>query len=866
MLNRHGDRNTRSRPPVRGHRAKRAVRPRSAGRRRLLVGGVVAALISGLLVLTGALSASGATTVLIDPFDRTVSGGWGEVEGFGSYQAGYDAAALAVDGGTGTMTLRPGQPGRSDVPTPALLESRTWVDIAVSDLASQGNGTFTGIVARQSNGRAYRAVARFASDRRLVLSIDRIDGSPDKITSLAAMVVPDLTTYAGSYVRLRFDVRGTDEARLRAKVWEPGSVEPTSGLETVDSSDDRIREPGKTSLWSYVSSSSPASQARFDNLILHGSTGALEPLTGSTPLPAPTPTTAPTQPSEPTSAPSPRPTATPTPTPSVPPTPQPTVPPTTPVAGAAPVGSTSYPIPQDAIFVAPGGSDSADGSAGAPLRTLTKAIAAASNGSTIVMRGGTYHESVLVPQSKPVTIQPYPREAVYLDGSSAVSGFVKSGSAWVASGWSAQFDRSPTYGRGKPDGTAEGFRWLNPKFPYAAWPDQVFIDGKPLTQVGSPEAVTAGTFFVDYATDRLFLGSDPAGRSVRASDLAIGMTLTAPGTVVRGIGLRRFATPTPDMGTLRLFGDDQTIENVEVVDNATAGVTVYGSGVTLRNVTSSRNGLIGFHAHRSDDYTAVSVLAEDNNTQRFNFEPAAGGLKITQSRHVSITDSVIRDNHATGLWFDVSDYDVTVAGNQVIDNARDGIVVELAGTVKVVNNVVRGSAQTGVFVLDSSEVQLWNNEISGGELPLRISEGPRVASGADAGVTWVMKNVTVRNNLIGGLTEGDNWCAVACVLDDRRLSTAAQMNVTFDGNVFQRTAPNRPSTLIRWAGGSGGAVDFPTLGAMKSAVGQEASGAEVIAPSLAAATIPRAGVPVPAAVASILGLATGTARVGPTRR
>ena len=46
----------------------------------------------------------------------------------------------------------------------------------------------------------------------------------------------------------------------------------------------------------------------------------------------------------------------------------------------------------------------------------------------------------------------------------------------------------------------------------AAYPDQVWIDGVAQRQVGSRDAVVAGTFFVDTAAHRLYLGTNP-GRS-----------------------------------------------------------------------------------------------------------------------------------------------------------------------------------------------------------------------------------------------------------------------------------------------------------------------------------------------------------------
>jgi hypothetical protein len=111
----------------------------------------------------------------------------------------------------------------------------------------------------------------------------------------------------------------------------------------------------------------------------------------------------------------------------------------------------------------------------------------------------------------------------------------------------------------------------------------VFVDGVPQRQVASRAAVTEGTFHVDDGGDRLYLGTDPAGHSVRASTLSIGLTVYGAGSMVRGIGVQRYATPVPDKGALRALAPDVTLENVVVRDNATQGLYVGGQNLGIGN-------------------------------------------------------------------------------------------------------------------------------------------------------------------------------------------------------------------------------------------------------------------------------------------
>ena len=63
-----------------------------------------------------------------------------------------------------------------------------------------------------------------------------------------------------------------------------------------------------------------------------------------------------------------------------------------------------------------------------------------------------------------------------------------------------------------------------------------------------------GTFFADRAADRIYLGTDPTGHEVRTSALQTAITINSAGSVLRGVGVRRYATSLPLMGTVRALG------------------------------------------------------------------------------------------------------------------------------------------------------------------------------------------------------------------------------------------------------------------------------------------------------------------------
>ena len=167
-------------------------------------------------------------------------------------------------------------------------------------------------------------------------------------------------------------------------------------------------------------------------------------------------------------------------------------------AGALPIGSSRYPVPtSQTVFVSPSGSDSARGSVSAPVRTIKRALVLAPTGGTVVLRSWDLPR-VRHREQKTVTIQNYPGEAVWLDGAQTVTGWVADGSVWRKAGWNHVFDHSPTFTSGQADGTAS-WKFVNPAHPMASHPDQLWVNGVAMTQVGSKAQVRPGTFFYDEA-------------------------------------------------------------------------------------------------------------------------------------------------------------------------------------------------------------------------------------------------------------------------------------------------------------------------------------------------------------------------------
>ncbi|MCL2321502.1 MAG: right-handed parallel beta-helix repeat-containing protein, partial [Oscillospiraceae bacterium] len=402
-------------------------------------------------------------------------------------------------------------------------------------------------------------------------------------------------------------------------------------------------------------------------------------------------------------------------------------------------------------------------------------------------------------------------------------------------------------------------------FPMAAHPDQVWIDETRQEQVQTLSEVSEGKFFVDYAKDKLYIGSNPTGMEVRASDLGstlnapIGgapkgaaITVVSPNVTIRGIGVRRYATCVPDQGTI--YANDAskglTIENVEIAYNATTGLSIFGAdNVTLQSVSSHDNGLSGINAGYCDSLRLNKVSATRNNAESFNVAPTAAGVKIGRSRDVIVSNSEMSDNRANGLWFDEDCYNMNVVSNEFSNNrmtgheenhtikdpvtgktytcvnAANGLVIEISGIAKVANNRFINNSADGFLVLMSDNIQIWNNTIIGGKYSLEIKNGAGRIRTWQAGLdkyspgypalSWVVDNINIANNIIGGASTN-----LLLIKDDTKTRTDT-MGVTLDGNVYHRSSVSSPNAIIKSL-----TQDFSTLSDFRKETGQDSQSIE----------------------------------------
>jgi hypothetical protein len=344
--------------------------------------------------------------------------------------------------------------------------------------------------------------------------------------------------------------------------------------------------------------------------------------------------------------------------------------------------------------------------------------------------------------------------------------------------------------------------------------------------VASRSEVEPGAFFFDEARNRLVLGTDPRGHTVRASALSRAISIRSAEVTVRGINVTRFAPSVPHMGAVTVTERGTKLENLAITENATTGLHIANSDARISEVTADRNGLAGITATAAHRLVLEHVEARENNVERFNPSPTAGGIKIGRTQRVVVRNSVIDGNYGTGLWFDESSYDIGVFHTRISGNTHHGLSIEVSGLADIVGNLVVDNRANGMKINDSSDVQIWNNTLVGNDRQINIVQDARDIDTAGSyrdyslPLTWQIRHVAVRNNVMSATT-GDTLLAVE---DFTGRFSAVELDVTALGNLYHRRGPGQSSWIVVWSRGPGDPYAFKNLGRFRLTSQQELPG------------------------------------------
>ncbi|WP_273844796.1 right-handed parallel beta-helix repeat-containing protein [Rubrobacter calidifluminis] len=300
--------------------------------------------------------------------------------------------------------------------------------------------------------------------------------------------------------------------------------------------------------------------------------------------------------------------------------------------------------------------------------SLQKKIDAARPGSTVRLAGNCiYRETVVV--NKPLTLDGGGKGEIR--GSDVWRRWRREGSVWVSRD---SVPRFPVDHRYRCEGSSRECRW----------PEQVFINGRPLEQVASNPG--PGQFALD-AGRHVILANDPAGHAVEVTVRKSWIVGASPGVTVKGITMKDAAGD----GLWNGGYSDWTVENDDLSWAHARDLSLtLGDGLVARDNELHDGGQLGLGSNDAS-VKIVGNRVYRNNVEGFDPRWEAGGMKVTQPRHAVISGNDVYDNRDIGIWTDVvnpAQKNVEISHNRVHGNPRNGIRVEITKNFSVRDNVV----------------------------------------------------------------------------------------------------------------------------------------------------------------------------------
>jgi parallel beta-helix repeat protein len=423
---------------------------------------------------------------------------------------------------------------------------------------------------------------------------------------------------------------------------------------------------------------------------------------------------------------------------------------------------------------APGCSDTASGTASAPLCSIGAALAKVLAGDTVLVGSGQYREQ-LRPVASGELLAPITLRAA-ADNVALVGTENLSGSGWTPTSTSA---------------------WSRPYTPAAA-PTQVFVDDVAYGKAATAADVIPGTWYYDSSAQRLTLdvgGEDPgSGHDVEAGARNFALLARQVSDyVVSGFGVRGTNLAGVYLDQATRF----TMTGLAITQAGSHGLTVDTStDVRATDIDSSRNSSIGVRFWNSTGGTLSDSRTEGNGFH---------GVSVQGSSGVRISNVVTSHNLrpgtrvAAGVDVSASSTETVVEYCTAFANDDSGIEAYTASSDTVIRrNVVFDNGDHGIDSSGASGTRVLGNTVVGNETSGINFEGGSV-NGATA------NNITLDNAVDSTRTIGEI-----------RVDESSEPGFSAERDLVFQTSGG---ALFEW-----GSQDYSTIESFRAASGQESTG------------------------------------------
>ena len=336
-----------------------------------------------------------------------------------------------------------------------------------------------------------------------------------------------------------------------------------------------------------------------------------------------------------------------------------------------------------------------------PGDDVSSIVNAAPAGATFYFEAGVYRGVSLWPKDGQTFIG---AEGATLNGSDVLTGWTQSGNTWVVGG---QTQAGPVFSGAEFVAGTER----------PGYPETVFIDNTPLKPVDALSKVVPGTFYFDYAADKIYIGDNPAGHTVEAGKVTDAFRGNATNVTVQNFVIEKY-DPQVQEGAIN-GGQSWTIKNNEVRLNYAAGITAHDGSQVIGNYVHD-NGELGVDGDGNNILVQGNELSSNGFWSGVSPYWSAGGLKFAETDNLVVRGNYSHDNNGSGLWTDIDNIHTLYEDNVVAHNTINGIQHEISYDAIIRNNTLVGNGYgdtrgwawgADLDIQNSQNVQAYGNRI-----------------------------------------------------------------------------------------------------------------------------------------------------------
>ena len=336
-----------------------------------------------------------------------------------------------------------------------------------------------------------------------------------------------------------------------------------------------------------------------------------------------------------------------------------------------------------------------------PGDDVSALVDAAPAGATFYFEPGVYRGVSLSPADGQTFIG---AEGAILNGSAVLTDWTQSGNLWVIGG---QTQSGPV------------FPWagFEPGTQRPGYPETVFLDNTPLKPVDDLSKVVPGTFYFDYAADKIYIADNPAGHTVEAGKLTDAFHGSATNVTVQNLVIEKY---DPQIQDGAIHGDQSwTIRDNEVRLNYAVGITAHDGSQIIGNYVHD-NGQMGLGGHGDNIVVQGNELATNGFWSGVSPYWEAGGFKFVDTDNLVVRGNYSHDNNGSGMWTDFSNIHTLYEDNVVVHNTINGIQHEISYDAIIRNNTLVGNGYgdtrgwgwgAEIDIQDSQNVQIYGNQL-----------------------------------------------------------------------------------------------------------------------------------------------------------